>query len=334
MLDHAASLRLTGRKNLLAFSGGVDSTALFYLLHDAKIDFDIAHVNYHTRAESDAEADNARRLAIRYEQQCFIHDAKLSEKNFEHEARKERYRFFERLIADEQYENLITGHQLDDRFEWLLMQLSKGAGLVELIGMHTIETYEDHSLVRPLLGVTKAELTSYLIDNGREWSEDKSNLDERYKRNYFRHHHTAPLLERYHHGVKRSLELLEEDIEELIERPEVRHIDALYYFVTPGQRRSTLTTVDKTLKKMGHLMRQGDRQGLKHDDVVIVGRRYVVNIRHDYTFITPFVNTPMDKPFKERCRQAGIEPLLRPYLATAPAAFKMMLALIDKRAGE
>ncbi|MCG4100795.1 ATP-binding protein, partial [Campylobacter jejuni] len=39
-------------KNLLAFSYGSDSSALFYLLMQEKIDFDLVMINYKTRKNS------------------------------------------------------------------------------------------------------------------------------------------------------------------------------------------------------------------------------------------------------------------------------------------
>jgi len=44
-------------KNLLAFSGGVDSSALFFILLEKKIPFDIAIVNYHKREQSKKEVE-------------------------------------------------------------------------------------------------------------------------------------------------------------------------------------------------------------------------------------------------------------------------------------
>ena len=46
---------LKNKKNLLAFSAGVDSSALFFLLLEHGIKFDIALVNYGTRETSDKE---------------------------------------------------------------------------------------------------------------------------------------------------------------------------------------------------------------------------------------------------------------------------------------
>ena len=53
------------------------------------------------------------------------------------------------------YENLILAHQFDDKFEWFLMQLGKGAGLKELFGMSELEKRKHFWLVRPLLNLRK-----------------------------------------------------------------------------------------------------------------------------------------------------------------------------------
>ena len=119
-------------KNLLAFSGGVDSSALFFWLMEKNIEFDIAIVNYHTRETSDLEVEYAKKLAKKYNKKIFIKDCFLK-KFSEKKARECRYKFFEEIIKQHNYHTLILAHQLNDRLEWFLMQLSKGAGLPELI---------------------------------------------------------------------------------------------------------------------------------------------------------------------------------------------------------
>ena len=59
-------------KNLLAFSGGVDSTALFFLLLREKIPFDIAIVNYQTREQSSEEVAYAKEPAVLPEPGFFL----------------------------------------------------------------------------------------------------------------------------------------------------------------------------------------------------------------------------------------------------------------------
>ena len=65
MLHEATLSYLKTRKNLLAFSGGGDSTALFFLLLEQGIPFDIVLVNYQTRPQSDEEEAYAKTLEKR-----------------------------------------------------------------------------------------------------------------------------------------------------------------------------------------------------------------------------------------------------------------------------
>ena len=74
-------------KGLLAFSGGVDSTALFHLLLEYNITFDIAHVNYHTRDTSEHEEQSAIALAHQHNLQCHTHSCRLGGATFPRRAR-------------------------------------------------------------------------------------------------------------------------------------------------------------------------------------------------------------------------------------------------------
>ena len=123
------------KKNLLAFSAGVDSSALFFLLLENNIPFDIALVNYGTRENSNKEEGHAQALAGKYHLTCHTIKAPKFTSHFEKNARDFRYSFFGELIEKYHYDILLTAHQLNDQLEWLLMRLTKGAGTSELIGM-------------------------------------------------------------------------------------------------------------------------------------------------------------------------------------------------------
>ena len=197
---------IKNQKNLLAFSAGVDSVALFFLLLEQNISFDIAIVDYNLRAQSKDEISYAKELALKYNKSIFIKDIKLeNHSNFEKTARDIRYSFFEEIILNERYENLITAHQLNDKLEWFLMQLSKGAGLVELIGFNEFEQKNNYKIYKPLLNITKDELENYLKMNNHKYFIDESNFDEKYKRNFFRHNFSNPFLENFSSGVKKVL---------------------------------------------------------------------------------------------------------------------------------
>lgn len=150
--------KLLNTTNLLAFSAGGDSTALLFLLLKHNIKFDIAIVDYELREQSKKEVAYAYELADKYNFKCHLLKASKISSNFEANARKIRYNFFENLIERYKYTNLLTAHHLGDRFEWMLMQFCKGAGCPELTGIKMIELRNNYTLIRPLLHLQKSEL--------------------------------------------------------------------------------------------------------------------------------------------------------------------------------
>ncbi len=316
-------------KNLLAFSGGVDSSALFFLLLEEQVPFDIAIVNYQVRDAASLEIAYAQKLAKEHDKQCFLLETKLSTDNFEAKARKIRYDFFEQLIQEHHYTTLLTAHQLNDRLEWFLMQLSKGAGLYELLGSQIIEKRDGYNLFRPLLETTRTDIYTYLHSQEIHYFEDASNTEEQYKRNLFRNQLSNQLLERYPQGIYKSFTYLNEDLKELLDaEPVVQKIKELYFFKRPNSRRTALICIDRVLKELGFLMRQGDKEVLKTVDEHIVGRRYIVAFSSSLCFIAPVRNTQMPKDFKESCRLLKIPQRLRPYLFENPSVFEDITALL------
>ena len=317
-------------KVLLAFSGGVDSTALFHLLRSHNITFDIAHVNYHTRPSSDLEAQSAQELASAHNLRCYTHSCPLKGKNFEHRAREERYTFLKYLVEKHGYNYVLTAHQLNDRLEWLMMQFCRGSGLPELLGIRSIDSREGMTLIRPLLEHDRQSIEAYLSENNFSHFIDESNSDERYTRNIFRHRFSTPLMQEYREAIKRSFRYLEEDNAALIQNVTVEHHDEFYYFKNPKNVHSLIVTVDGILKSLGHVMSGNEKELLKQGAPLIVGRTYCVSIEENHTFLLPYIiEEKMDKKFKEVCRNAKIEPKMRGYLATHPKALEIILRLKD-----
>lgn len=333
MLEDKTLLKLKGKKNLLAFSGGADSTALFFLLVKHDIGFDIAIVDYGIRKQSKEEVAYAKELADRYSLTCHILNAPKIKQNFEAKAREIRYDFFEKLIKERGYENLITAHHLGDRFEWMLMQFCKGAGCAEIAGMQVEQKRDFYTLVRPLLHLDKKELLAYLHANEKIYFEDESNLDEDIKRNSFRHNYSAPLLEKYLSGIKKSFEYIDEDREELLSEIEIKSINEFAYFKSSKNKRADIFAIDKYLKSKGFMPGANERELLKIRQSAVLGRKFVVVQKDDYVFITPFSDESitMDKEFKEECRKLKIEPKLRPYLYGDKEAFLTIKRLLTHK---
>jgi len=333
MLKNSTAKSLKNKKNLLAFSGGVDSSALFFLLLQHDIEFDIAIVDYGLRKQSKEEVSYAKKLANNYNLTCHVFTAQKPDKNFEAKARKIRYDFFEHLIKKYNYENLITAHHLGDRFEWMLMQFCKGAGCAEMAGMKEIEKRESHTLTRPLLHLDKSELLDFLKKNKIKYFQDETNFDKNIKRNSFRHDITNPLLEKYLEGIKKSFSYMDEDRKELVQDTKPQIIDEFAYFKASNTKRADIFTIDKYLKSKLHMPSANERELLKKEKTVILGRKFVVNQEHGYIFIAPYKNQNMYMPkqFKENCRNLKIEPKLRPYLYTNSKAFEQIKKLLNQK---
>ena len=95
---------------------------------------------------------------------------------------------------------LATGHTLDDQAETVLLQLLRGAGPDGLAAM----TVRTGRLLRPLLGVRRAETRSCCAAAGLAWREDPTNAGDGPLRNRVRHH-LLPLLEDLRPGATQTL---------------------------------------------------------------------------------------------------------------------------------
>jgi len=305
---------LKNKKNLLAFSAGVDSSALFFLLLEYGIKFDIALVNYGTRETSGKEETHAKALAKKHKLYCHSIKAPQFHSHFEKHARDFRYEFFESLITIEGYDNLITAHQLNDQLEWLLMRLTKGAGLSELIGLEEISQRAHYTLVRPLLEYSKAELLNYLQNNGHPFFEDESNRDEKYERNLFRKQFADPLMKEYKEGIKRSFDYLREDKKQLEANFEPLFVYKELRIIKLHTPASKTRAADLALKELGYLLSASQRQQIENETSLVIGGKWAVEIQDNLLYIAPYTTTDMAKKFKELCRKNAIPTKIRPYL--------------------
>ena len=317
-------------KNLLAFSAGVDSTALFYLLVQNHISFDIAIVNYQMRQSANNEYLYAHTLAQEHNLICHGLECKLSTKNVEQEARHIRYGFFEQLIKTHHYDTLLMAHQLNDKLEWFLMQMCKGSSLKEMVGMLPHESRGGYDIIRPLLQVSRDEIYAYLHHEKLHYFEDESNQDEHFLRNYFRHNHSNALISNYKEGILRSFDYLQEESKELFVPTTCNNIHQLYYFKRYNTLYGTIKMVDTVLKNLGVMLHHKERTRLKEEMVLVAARKYAVVIAANEVYITPYIKAKgMDKAFKERCRSLGIHPLLRGYLFEDATAFSTLCELLE-----
>ena len=187
---------------LLAVSGGIDSMCLAEKSVRSGQDFAVAHCNFHLRgADSDADADFvadwARRHGIAFYSKDFDTAAYAAEQgiSLEMAARELRYGWFADLCRTEGFAGVAVAHQADDRRETFLLNLMRSSGGKGLRGMQerSVIPGTDIPLLRPLLGMTRQEIETYMRSIGATWREDGSNRDTTIRRNRIRHE-LLPLL--------------------------------------------------------------------------------------------------------------------------------------------
>lgn len=189
---------------LAAVSGGADSVALLRALAAAGLDVSVAHFDHGLRPDSANDAEFVRRLAERLGAPFHLGSAPVERVarergwNLEDAARRLRYAFLHRTARHAGAELVVTGHTLDDQAETVLMQLLRGAA--HLRGMPERRGH----LVRPLLGVERAELLAYLRELGQEHRTDATNQDVSRTRAWLRHE-VIPLLRHRYAALPRAL---------------------------------------------------------------------------------------------------------------------------------
>ena len=298
---------LKGGKNLLAFSYGSDSTALFYALVGQGIEFDMAMINYKMRAQSDEEERAAGDLAREFNKKIFVKTAPKFDKDFQHQAREFRYEFFAEICAEFGYTNVLVAHHLNDRFEWFLRQFARGAGVVELLGMKECEKRPNFTLVRPFLNTPKAEILAFLQEKKVKFFVDESNENEKYERNFIRKHFAAPFLERFSAGAKKSFAYLEKDARALCD-------DEIAEFKGILACANNESVIAKAAKQKGIVLSTKQRKELAKGDCVLSNKVGVVFVNEKALIFEYEICEKIPKKFKERYRKARTPKLLRAYL--------------------
>lgn len=174
---------------VVGVSGGSDSVALLDLLLNS-IDHSkivVAHVNHHVRIESDIEEEYLKNFCL--ERNIIFETTKFleyKENNFENEARKRRYKFYENLLLKYNSKFLFLAHHGDDLIETVMMKIVRGSNLTGYSGIKEITNKKNYFIIRPLLKFTKEDIITYNKENNLVYFNDRTNEDTNYTRNRYR----------------------------------------------------------------------------------------------------------------------------------------------------
>jgi len=208
----------------IAFSGGVDSTALLLAavgLRDAggrspvgpgvaaapddappapsvPVRLRAVHVHHGLHSGADSWRVHCVDLCAALRVPLTVLNVDVTavrEHGVEAAARIARYDALRHVLRDGEW--LLTAHQADDQLETLLIQLLRGAGIAGLAAMPAIAPFGPGWLGRPLLGLRRPDLAVFVAEAGVRVIADPMNDDLRFDRGWLRARVLPSLLERW-----------------------------------------------------------------------------------------------------------------------------------------
>jgi tRNA(Ile)-lysidine synthase len=220
VLDFIQSRHLvSGKKLVVAVSGGADSVCLLHILarlqKELKVSLHVAHLNHQLRgADSEADAKYVSQLAQQLGIPTTIEGREVKGYQKQHRlsleeaAREVRYGFLAEVAKTTGAGQVAVGHTRDDHVETILMHLIRGTGIRGLQGLKPTSEWKSKTgsitVTRPLLEVSRGETEEYCRSHKLKPRVDATNISLSPLRNRIRHQ-LLPLLEGYNPAVTQAL---------------------------------------------------------------------------------------------------------------------------------
>ncbi len=206
------------KKYLLACSFGPDSMALFNMLLKEGFCFEVAHVNYHLREESDEEERQLRAFCENHRVSLHVYQNKNQFKsNIEANCREVRYDFFSQIYRLGGFDGLLVAHNKDDLIDTYLLQKNR-KNLVYWYGLAEINEIKGMNVFRPLLNFRKKELLTYCDELSVPYSIDKTNLEPMFERNKIRINVVSKMTDKELAKTLNEIEVNNQKVKEIIKK--------------------------------------------------------------------------------------------------------------------
>ncbi|MDP5085837.1 MAG: tRNA lysidine(34) synthetase TilS [Yoonia sp.] len=169
----------------LSVSGGGDSIALMHLAVKAlgPQAFRAITINHGLRPEAVDEialvAKQAQALGVPHTVVQWTWDGTG---NLQAAARNGRWAAIREWAFAYNIRSVWLGHTEDDQLETVLMRLARGSGIDGLMAMAQVTQRDELTLMRPLLGIARSDLRTWLKAERIAWADDPSNDDPRFDR--------------------------------------------------------------------------------------------------------------------------------------------------------
>jgi tRNA(Ile)-lysidine synthase len=207
----------TSKRYLIGVSGGRDSIALLNLLTNfGYTKLVVCHLNHQLRGrESLRDARFVEKIARSLQFDCEIGStdvgalAKRSKLSIETTARLARLAFFVEVARRRRCPRIFLAHHADDLVETALLNLFRGAGPGGMAAMRKISTHRigktQLTILRPLLGVWRDEINTYVSQRRLEFREDATNVVLHSSRNKIRHRILPDIEKQFSRDVRKTI---------------------------------------------------------------------------------------------------------------------------------
>ena len=220
-------------KIYIACSGGRDSMALLFACQQLQLPIHVIHINHKLQKVSDdwqqLVEGYCHKHHIGYDsvcidwqsQQVYAADSTISQEQQVNEQQVSKQQANEQQVNEQQArtaryhaiiqiagENAIVAlaHHANDQVETLLMNLCQGTGLAGLTGMTAFAVQHEFGkpiwLWRPLLGVTRDEISDFVAAQHIPYVDDPTNFGMANQRAFLRNQILPLLGERFHKVVQ------------------------------------------------------------------------------------------------------------------------------------
>ena len=202
---------------VLGVSGGADSLAMLHLFHglgsELALKLHVVHVNHRIRGKSaDADAAFVTETCAAWGIACQLASvdvpalARQRKQSLEEAARQARYAALIEEAARVRAGWVAVAHNADDQAETIVMHFLRGSGMAGLRGMQAVQNFSlsRTRLIRPLLGIPRADIEAYCVAHSLKPRIDATNADTTYFRNRLRHE-VLPLLAKLNPNLRDTL---------------------------------------------------------------------------------------------------------------------------------
>ncbi|HWU68500.1 MAG TPA: tRNA lysidine(34) synthetase TilS [Stenotrophobium sp.] len=172
----------------LAYSGGLDSSALLHALASQRLPgLRAVHVHHGLQPQADEWVQHCQAQCATLGVALEVLRVRVDDTHAagpEAAAREARYDALRSVMRAGDL--LATAHHQDDQAETVLLRLLRGTGVHGLSAMRPLQAFAPGQLWRPLLEVTRAQLFRYAQWHRLGWIEDPHNQSPRYARSWLR----------------------------------------------------------------------------------------------------------------------------------------------------